>query len=492
MALAPARLSTAGLAVLCATILVSVASASMTTVALPEMQAEFGVSDDQLTWVVTAYLITFATGTVGYGRLADMHGTKLLYLLGLGIFGAASALIAIAPGYWWLVAARALQGLGGTAIPALSMATIVRTTPPEQRGTPLGALILTVGVGFGIGPLLGGALTEWWSWEAIFWATALASIGLFIAALFLVPIVPGAPGQTFDYLGAMLLSGTITALLLALTRLPREPADPLGLAALALLAPMLLLLGWRTRAALQPYLNVAVIRNPRFVALSAIGFGGQGVHFATVVLLPLLLARYHDRNTIDIGLLLLPGALALAATGMVGGMLTSRFGTRALILPGTAIMLAGAITLHVVGAGGGPLGLSSLYLVIASGYGLLNGPVMNAATAELRADLAGVGVGVYNLLFFLGGAISVAIAGGILRVRADAGEAIDPLFSGIAPEFSDAAIVVVAAAVISFALAIALGRSPAPAAQSGMEPRPAETAVGPAGLKPRAKPNAGR
>ncbi|MEX1103544.1 MAG: MFS transporter [Dehalococcoidia bacterium] len=478
---------------LCATILVSVTSASMTTVALPDMQQDFGVSDDALTWVVTAYLITFATGTVGYGRLADMYGTKQLYLFGLGVFMAASALVAVAPGFWWLVLARALQGLGGTAIPALSMATIVRTTPPEARGAPMGAIVLTVGVGFGIGPLLGGALTEWWGWEAIFWATALASIGLFAAAIWLVPVIPGTPGQTFDYIGATLLSAAITALLVALNRLPREPGDPLGLAGLALLPPLLMLLAWRTRSASQPYLNPVLMRNPRFLALSAIGSGGQGAHFATIVLLPLLLARYHDQSTIEIGLLLLPGALALAVTGMAGGMLTSRFGARALIIPGTIVMLAGALTLHVAGAGWGPAGLSLLYLVLAGGYGLLNGPVMNAATAELPPELAGVGVGGYNLLFFLGGAISVALSGAILRARADAADPFNPLFSGSAPEFSDAFIVVVAAAAVSLVLAIALGRSPKRVPDSTAAPDPGALAGAfGAGLKPRAKPQSGR
>ena len=463
----------------------------MTTVALPEMQRDFGVSDDQLTWVVTAYLITFATGTVGYGRLADMYGTKQLYLFGLGLFTVASALVALAPGYWWLVAARALQGFGGTAIPALSMATIVRTTPQVERGGPMGAMVLTVGVGFGIGPLLGGALTEWWSWEAVFWATAIASVGLFVAAWKLVPPIPGTAGQSFDYTGALLLSGAITALLVALNRLPRQASDPAGLVALGSLLPLLALLAWRTASARQPYLHPEVLRSPRFLALSAIGFGGQGVHFATVVLLPLLLARYHDRSTIEIGLLLLPGALALAATGMLGGMLTNRFGARTLILVGATVMAAGAVTLHVAGAGWAPIGLCLLYLVVASGYGLLNGPVMNAATSELRPDLAGVGVGVYNLLFFLGGAICVALAGGILRSRAGSGEAWNPLFSEQAPEFSDAFIVVVVAAGAAFVLAVLLGsaRRAVPRDET-----PAEQTVTPLPrvLKPRAKPNAGR
>jgi hypothetical protein len=157
-------------------------------------------------------------------------------------------------------------------------------------------------------------------------------------------------------------------------------------------------------------------------------------------------------------------------------------------------MLCGAVVLHVAGAGWEPVWLSALYLVVAAGYGLLNGPVMSAATAELRPELSGVGVGVYNLLFFLGGAVSVALAGAILRVRADAGEAINPLFSGTATEFSDAFIVVVAAAELSFALAIMLRPRPL-AAMPGDALGDLETLAGGTPgwrLQPRAKPNIGR
>lgn len=485
------RLTRPGLAVLCATILVSVLSTSMATVALPDLQRDFAVSDDALTWVVTGYLITFATGTVAYGRLADMYGTKRLYLFGLGIFGVASALVALAPGFWWVVAARALQGLGGTAVPSLSMATIVRTTEPGERGRPMGAMILTVGVGFGLGPLVGGSLTDLWGWEAVFWATAVSTIALFALAVFLVPAVPGRAGETFDYVGAVLLSSAVTCDLIALNRLPREPSDPVGLIGLAVSLPLWALLVWRIRAASQPYISPRVVQNARFMALAATGMGSQGAHFATVVLLPLLLARYHDLSIIQIGLVLLPGALALATAGITGGILTSRLGNRPLILAGSALMVAGTVTLHVAGVGWDPWQLSLVYVAVGGGYGLLNSPVLNAATAELAPELAGVGVGFYNLMFFLGGGICVALAGGILRAREGTAEAFSPIFNGQAPEFSDAALVVVAASLAAFLLAVAL---PAGKVETAHQALPAPGSPGPGGwaAKPRAKPNAER
>ena len=108
------------LIILCATIFLSVINASMTSLALPKIATDFDVKADELSWVVTAYLIPFATGSMVYGRLADMFGTRRLYLFGLVVFTVASFLTAAAPSFGVLIGARVLQGMGGTAIPSLS------------------------------------------------------------------------------------------------------------------------------------------------------------------------------------------------------------------------------------------------------------------------------------------------------------------------------------------------------------------------------------
>jgi DHA2 family metal-tetracycline-proton antiporter-like MFS transporter len=451
-------LSRAGLLVLCATILVSVISASMATVALPNLQADFGIGADDLTWVVTAYLIPFATGTVIYGRLADMYGTKPMYVVGLSLFVAASLFIAAAPSFPLVVAGRALQGFGGTAVPSLSLTTIVRTTPPAERGGAMGMTIVAVGVGFALGPLAGGALTEWWGWRGPFLATGLATAPLLPLALRVVPPVRGTAGQSFDVFGAAMLTAAITGDILALNRLPRHPGDLAGLVGLCLSAPLWLTFVFWVRRRAQPFIEPAVVANTRFVALCGIGAASQGVHFATIVLIPLLLARYHDMGVMEIGLHLLPGALALAAFGLAGGTLSARLGTRTLVVTGTAVQVAGALLFHLAGFSSGSWAISAVYVVVASGYGMVNGSVINAATAELPERLAGLGVGVFNLAFFLGGAVSVAISGAILRARESAPDPFNVLLSGSAPEFSDAFIVVAAFALTAFSLALATSR----------------------------------
>lgn len=466
------RLGKFALAVLSATILVSVMSASMTTVALPDLQEHFRVGDDTLTWVVTAYIITFATGTVVYGRLADIVGTKPMYVFGLTLFTLASLGVALAPSYWLLVAARAAQGFGGTAVPSLSLATIVKTTSDRERGRAMGTTIMAVGVGFGLGPLVGGALTEIGSWRAPFFVTAASAALLLPLALRAVPGVHGDSSQRFDATGAGLLALTVTGAVLALNRLPRNPVDPVGLVGLgcALVAGAAMVV--RIVGVPDPFLSPRVVRNVRFMRMAGVGYATQGLHFGTVVLIPLLLYRYHETSIIAVGVHLLPGALAIAVFGMAGGVLSHTVGNRRLIIAGTLTMVVGVGYFHLAGFDGPAWGVSLVYLVIASGYGMVNASVINAATGELDFDLAGLGVGVFNLVFFLGGATTVALSGSILRSREGASSAINPLVGGGATEFSDALIPVLVVACLGLLLGLGTpGRKDAePAKESVIAP----------------------
>jgi len=451
-----AGLSRTALIVLCGTVFVSVVNASMTSVALPDLQRDFAIGADDLTWVITAYLIPFATGTVIYGRLADMFGTRPMYILGLSLFALASLAVALSPSFAMVVVTRAVQGAGGTAVPALSLATIVRTTPAYSRGSAMGAMILAVGLGFAAGPLVGGALTEWAGWRGPFYFTALAALVLLPAALVSVPGVSGKSGQRFDYLGALLLTGAVTGTLMALNRLPRTPDDPIGLAGLIGSLPLWLLLGWRVLTAGEPFIDPGVLKNRRFMGLSVVGMTTQGGHFAVIVLVPLLLASRHDMSIMRIGLHLLPGALALGFFGMVGGRLTNRLGNRPLMVAGSVTVFGAALVFHLEGVDWAPWGISLFYVALASGYGMVNAAALNAATAELPEEVAGTGVGVFNLAFFLGGAITVALAGAILRARETATEPFNPLFQGTAVEFSDAMLVVVGFTFLGALLSVLL------------------------------------
>jgi MFS family permease len=439
---------------MCVTIFFSVANASMSSIALPDIARDFRVAPDDLSWVVTAYLIPFATGTIVYGRLADMFGTRRMYLIGLVLFTVASFASAAAPSFGLLIVARAVMGMGGTAVPSLSLATIIRTTSRGDRAPAMGATVMTVGLGFATGPILGGWLVDMWGWHGPFLGIAVCSTLVLPVAFAMVPGVPGIPGQRFDIPGAVSAVGAVTGTVLAINRLPAHPIDAIGLAG-AIAAPLFLAgLVFRIRTAAEPFIHREVAANTRFWGLAVVGFTAQGTHFAVVVMVPLLLAGQFGMDTIRIGLYLLPGALAIAAFGMMGGRLLNRVGARPLLVVGTFVMLSGTLLGHLVGVDWEPAGVAMVYMVVAAGYGMVQSAVITAAAGALPERLAGLASGSFNLVFFLGGAVTVALQGAVLRSRGDAADAWDPLFTGAPVAFSDALIIVVVLGVMGLALAL--------------------------------------
>ena len=476
------------LAAMFAGVLISVTNASMSAIVLPDVQAAFGVSDDVLSWFVAAFLIPFATGTLIYGRLADMKGTRGLLLFGVSVFCVASFLVAAAPTFEAAVAGRVLQGMGATAIPALSLATIVHTTDDRGRGRAIGTIVIAVGIGFGIGPILGGSLTEWIGWQGPFLVTGVATILLLPLMYVSIPGVPGSPGQRFDYVGAGLLSLAVTGGVIAINRLPNDVTDTAGLAGALAFVPLLGLFAVRTRLAPEPFVDPAILRNLRFVAMCVVGLCIQGAHFAVVVMLPLLLERYHGMGMIEIGLHLLPGAAVLGASGITAGALAARIGPAPLLIGGSWVLFSAAVIFVLAGAGWAPVGVGVVYVLVGAGYGSVNAVALHAATGQLPAERTGIGVGAFNIAFFIGGAISVAALGAILRLREDATEPWIGLFAGTPTEFSDAGLVVLALGTLAFVLAMVIGPQ---VGSEGVEATE-EDEPGWGELVARQKPNKGR
>jgi predicted MFS family arabinose efflux permease len=435
-------------------IFTAVGSNSMTSVMLPDVRRDFGVSPDALAWVVAGFIIPFAAGGMLYGRLADMRGIRALYLGGLGLSAAGSILSAVAPSFWLLVAARAIQGAGAASIPSLSFAAIYRLANPYRRGPAVGALMIATGIGFAVGPVLGAVLVDAMSWRGPLVFTGLCALTGLAAGLRFVPAIAGTPGQRLDGLAAALIVAGITALVLAVNRLPVDRADTLGLAGLALVLPLGAALWLRNSRSQQPFIHGDIVRDSTFWRFAVIGAGMQAAHFGAIVMLPLMLVDLRDLAIVEVGLLLAPGALAMAVAGRVGGALVQRAGALPLTRIGVCLELAGAALLATVATDWPAWAVALVYVSIAVGFGIVNASVYTAGTARLRMELSGVGSALFNLVFMLGGAIAVAILGGVLRARAGASEALIPFApGGDAAAYSDAALVLLAGGVVAFVLA---------------------------------------
>src|SRR5687768_2052682 len=188
--------------VLISAVFVSVLNSSMVNVVVPVIGRDYGVSEAQVGWVITGFLLTFAIGIPLYGRAADVFSIRRAFMVGLVAFAAGSLICASAPSLGMLVFGRIVQGAGGAAIPALSSVSVTKVLPPGERGTALGLIVSSVGIGAAIGPILGGAVGALAGWHYLFVGTLILTAALIPAALYVLPD-DSPEAQGFDLPGGL-------------------------------------------------------------------------------------------------------------------------------------------------------------------------------------------------------------------------------------------------------------------------------------------------
>jgi MFS family permease len=176
-----------------------------------------GTDIAQISWIMTGFLLVYGVAIPFYGRLADIHGARRLFIAGLALFSLGSLLSAFAPNFESLLAARILQAIGGAAGPGLGMALASRAFGDNSRGTVIGIIGAVIGVGSAIGPLLGGVLASAWGWESIFIMNAAAGVAIPIALRVLPKSEQTSKGR-LDVLGGLLLALVVTGVLHHLRR----------------------------------------------------------------------------------------------------------------------------------------------------------------------------------------------------------------------------------------------------------------------------------
>jgi DHA2 family metal-tetracycline-proton antiporter-like MFS transporter len=193
----------------------SVLNGTMFNVSIPDIAADFSLMPSEVSWVMTAYIITFALGTVTYGKLADIFPMKNLITLGLLLLSAGSVIGVFAKWYPMLIAARFVQASGGSSIPALAMLIATQYFPSDIKGRVLGVLASTVAFSAGVGPIIGGYITGTFHWRYLF----LFSLATLVAIPFFRKNLPDEEkrGRGFDLPGALLMGGGVAALLLFVT-----------------------------------------------------------------------------------------------------------------------------------------------------------------------------------------------------------------------------------------------------------------------------------
>lgn len=452
------------LAVLVTAVVVSVMSNSIVTVLLPQIRMDFGASAAAVGWVVTGFSLTFAVATAFFGRVADVFSIRGVFSLGLAVFVAGSVMAAVATALPVLVAARAVQGLGAAAIPALSAVTVARVLPPGRRGLAFGMLTTGVGVGQALGPVLGGVAAELADWRAPFLGTALLTLPLLFGAMRMLPgrdAEPTVSWRDLDAVGGLLLGSAAALLLVGVTQV--QAVGVTGPAAWAsVLAAVLLVVAFtvRIRSAAQPFAPPALFGNAGFVSAAVVGFLALFGFLATIVLVPQLLSGVNGLGSGQIGLVLTPSALAVATLSAAAGRLSDRIGPRAPVLVGLGSLGGAALLLSTI-AGGPAWAVAAILFGTGLGLALVISPATNAVANVLPQSQSGVGLGLFQGAIFLGGGAGAAVVGAVVTARVGATQSWNPLHDGLGVNYSDGFLVVAAVVVVAMLLAVRLpGRRP--------------------------------
>ena len=383
--------------------------------ALPTIVGSLG-GIEQLSWVVTAYLLASTITTPIAGKLGDLYGRKLVLQAALVVFLVGSALCGLSRNMPELIAFRAIQGLGGGALLVSTQAVIGDVVSPRERGRYSGLMGAVFGVSTVVGPLVGGLLVDHLSWRWIFYV----NLPIGIAAFVVLQVVLHVPSQTIrhaiDYAGMALLAGGLTALVLFTslggTTYPWWSAQMVILLAIAVALSVGFVVA--ERFAREPLVPLGLFRNRVFAVASAVGFIVGMALFGSVTYLPLYLQVVKGSGPTESGLQMLPLMAGVLASSIGSGQLITRYG-RYKVFPivGTALMVVGLLLLSRLDVGTG-LVVADLYmLVVGLGLGFVMQVLVLAVQNAVDYDNLGVATSTATLFRSMGGAIGVPLFGAI-------------------------------------------------------------------------------
>jgi EmrB/QacA subfamily drug resistance transporter len=388
---------------------------TIVSTALPTIVGDLG-GISKLSWVVTAYLLASTVSGPLYGKLGDLYGRKGVLQAAIVIFLVGSALCGISQNMTELIVFRAIQGLGGGGLFVVTIAVVGDIIPPRDRGRYQGFFGAVFGVSTVIGPLLGGFFVDNLSWRWIFYVNVpIGVIALaVIATAFRAP--PDQARHRIDYLGAALLAGGLSAIVLytSLGGTTYAWGSPELIAMLVAGVVLLAAFVFVETQAPEPVLPLEIFRNPVFTVTSAVGFIVGLALFGAVTYLPLYLQDVKGHSPTTSGLLITPMMAGLLITSIGSGQLISRFGRyRPFPIAGTAIMAVGLWLLSRLHVDTSTLVAAGYMLVLGLGLGLVIQVLVLAAQNAVDYKLLGVASSGSTLFRQVGGSIGVAIFGAI-------------------------------------------------------------------------------
>ncbi len=388
---------------------------SIVNAILPVIADSFGTDLSAVQWVVTTFLLVQSGLLLTFGRLGDLYGHKRVYLAGLVVLVAGSALCGAMPSTATLVAARVLQGIGASMLIANSPAILIQVFPPEQRGKALGIQATAVYLGLATGAPLGGWLTDLFGWRSVFYVNVpIGMLALLLGLRALKGTTRSERQESFDLAGAAVYVLGLVALLLALNRGHDWGwTSPLVLGSLVLGVLLLGLFAAIERRIRSPMLDLGLFARRSFTAPVVSALLNYGSSIATTFLLPFALIQGRGLSPGQAGLVLTCQPLVMALTASLSGALSDRVGSRVPATLGMVVLAVGLLLLSRLGVEAPVWLIAAALALVGLGVGLFTSPNNSALMGAVPAQRRGVTSGVLSTARTLGMLLGIGLAGAV-------------------------------------------------------------------------------
>ena len=383
-------------------------AASAVNIALPSIGKEFGMDAISLSWVATAFIVTAAMFLVPLGRLADIYGRKRIFIYGTWVFTISSFFLGISSSAHILIFFRALQGVGGAMVFGTGIAILSSVFPLGERGKVLGINVAAVYLGLSFGPFLGGLLTQHLGWRSVFLLNVPFGLIIIIFGVWkLTEEWSGAKGETFDFIGSLVYSLMLLAIMYGFSLLPGVSSVVVILVGIA----GVWLFVYLERRVKSPILDVSLFRmNKVFIFSNMAALISYCATFAVGFLLSFYLQYIEGLSPQNAGMILVSQPIVQAIFSPVAGRMSDRIEPRIVASTGMALTATGLFLLAMLKEG------SALWFIIASlfllgfGFALFSSPNTNAIMSSVESRLYGVASATLGTMRLIGQMFSMGIA----------------------------------------------------------------------------------
>ncbi|KTS05578.1 MFS transporter, partial [Microbacterium testaceum] len=307
---------------------------------------------EHMSWIMVGYTLAATVMLPVLGKLGDVVGPRLVFVVSLALFLAASLACGFAPDLGWLVAARVVQGLGSAGLQLMSQTIVARVTSPRQRPRYMAVIGAAFPVAIVVGPVVGGLITDYWSWPWVFWINIPVGLVALVLALVAVPRLPGGAHPRFDVPGSLVFTGSLLALILAVTWIGDDTLRPAAIACAVGAGIGILALVAIERRAAAPILPPRILRNRTILVCLGLSLVVGAGLFSVVAYMPTYVQMAYRTTATVSGLVPIATVLGMLVSSLLTGWLVSRSGRYRLYpVVGTALAALGLTVMALLPVG---------------------------------------------------------------------------------------------------------------------------------------------